>query len=560
MISHLLLRSRCRWYGSLLGALLLAGCDLRNSTTPAVVDAEPTTTLQRVVQLAVVVDPMAGAAEVLRPGEGSSPGDIRPNLAPGGASLDLVPVTGDHLLTSASCRGCSDQDLRNQVITVRFTTGEVLLTGVDFARTPAGEVIPTMSCDNCRVVEALLRGVGAAPLPVHLNPGDLFEAVLGVEAIEPMPFILRFDLVAESLALPEPLVQQTITGGGSHSCGLTREGRAYCWGRNGQGQLGDGTTTNRPVPTPVAGDFTFVSISAGAAFTIGVTTTGQALSWGPNEYGQLGDGTTIERHVPTPVAGNHTFRTISTGAAHAVGVTTSGQALAWGANRGRLGDGTTEARRVPTPVAGNHTFRSVSAGGRHTLGITTAGQALAWGENGYGELGDGYQGPTVIRPVPVPVAGNHTFISISAGVDHSVGLTASGQAFAWGANWGGQLGDGTHQDRRVPTRVAGRHTFRSLSVGPHHTRGLTVDGQAYGWGRNNYGQLGDGTTADRTVPTPVAGNLSFVSLHAGDWHTLAVTPSGQAYAWGRNTYGGLGDGTETQRLVPTPVAGNLVFK
>src|SRR5690606_38706915 len=73
MISHLLLRSRCRWYGSLLGALLLAGCDLRNSTAPAVVDAEPTTTLQRVVQLAVVVDPLAGTAEVLRPGEGSSP-------------------------------------------------------------------------------------------------------------------------------------------------------------------------------------------------------------------------------------------------------------------------------------------------------------------------------------------------------------------------------------------------------------------------------------------------------------------------------------------------------
>jgi alpha-tubulin suppressor-like RCC1 family protein len=96
--------------------------------------------------------------------------------------------------------------------------------------------------------------------------------------------------------------------GGAHTVGVTTSAQALAWGRNPQGQLGDGTTSGRLVPTSVAGSHTFRSLSAGTLHTVGVTTTGRALAWGWNEYGQLGDGTTTDRWVPTPVAGGLTFR------------------------------------------------------------------------------------------------------------------------------------------------------------------------------------------------------------------------------------------------------------
>jgi alpha-tubulin suppressor-like RCC1 family protein len=83
-----------------------------------------------------------------------------------------------------------------------------------------------------------------------------------------------------------------------HSCGIAAEGRALCWGRNIYGQLGDGSTTDRPQPTAVAGGRTWSAIFANGGHSCALTTAGRTMCWGYNLDGQLGDGTRINRTRP----------------------------------------------------------------------------------------------------------------------------------------------------------------------------------------------------------------------------------------------------------------------
>src|SRR5450759_3042320 len=348
---------------------------------------------------------------------------------------------------------------------------------------------------------------------------------------------------------------QVVTGA-SHTCALAPSGQAYCWGDNGNGQLGDNTTTDRSTPVAVQqGGVTFSSITAGLTYTCGLTSAGAAWCWGDNGQGRLGDNTTTERHLPVAVQqGGVTFTSITGGADHTCGLTSAGAAYCWGANwYGQLGDNTTTERDVPTAVQqGPVTFSSITAGDAHTCGLTGAGATYCWGINWAGQLGDN---TTTERDVPTAVQqGPVTLSSITAGDAHTCGLTGAGAAWCWGGNWYGELGDNTTTSRSAPVAVQqGGVTFTSITAGRNGSCGLTGAGAAWCWGANWNGQLGDNTTTGATTPVAVSGGLSWsmvASSESGN-HTCAVKLSSQLiYCWGYNGYGQIGDQTTTDRSSP----------
>jgi alpha-tubulin suppressor-like RCC1 family protein len=189
-----------------------------------------------------------------------------------------------------------------------------------------------------------------------------------------------------------------------HTCGLTTAGAAYCWGANFSGQLGNGDPSGSAssTPVPVGGGLTFATLAVGSGdHSCGVTQSGAGYCWGRNGDGQLGDGSTTNGLTPVPVAGVLTFAVMTPGWRHTCGLTTGGAAYCWGQNNyGEIGDGSTSGRTTPVPVAGGLTFASVTAGAGHTCGLATGSVAYCWGLGG--QLGDG---TTTNRSVPVKVAG-----------------------------------------------------------------------------------------------------------------------------------------------------------
>lgn len=318
-----------------------------------------------------------------------------------------------------------------------------------------------------------------------------------------------------------PLAFTSVSVGSWHACGIAKGGQVYCWGSGSEMGLGSTPPTGYPQaiapPAGSATPLTFISLSAGTFFTCGVAKGGQAYCWGGNDQGQLGIGTTDPVvNVPTPVAPPAgattplTFTSVSaaTNMGFACGVARGGLAYCWGNNfKGQLGNGSTvSGSNVPVPVAppagftAPLTFTSLSAGAHHICGLTTGAHIYCWGYDGFGALGDGSSELGDYSNIPVPVLSGATFISVSGGYDFTCGVTRSGQAYCWGANGFGQLGNGTLIDTNVPMPVSGGFTFTFLSAGNAHTCGVAGKLGTFCWGSNTAGALGNGLE-----PTPSYG-------------------------------------------------------
>ena len=248
-----------------------------------------------------------------------------------------------------------------------------------------------------------------------------------------------------------------IAAGAYHTCALTTGGWVKCWGGNQWGQLGDGTTTGHLTPVIISSLGNRVAaITAGISYTCALTTGGAVKCWGNNAEGELGDGTITNRSIPVDVSGlNSGVQAISAGWAHTCALTTGGAVKCWGYNsHGQLGDGTTTNRTIPVDVNGlSSGVIAVIAGTDHTCTLMAGGAVKCWGYNQYGQLGDG---TTTTRLTAVDVSGLGSGVqTIAAGTFHTCAITTGGGVKCWGLNDSGQLGDGTTSDRLTPVIVIG---------------------------------------------------------------------------------------------------------
>lgn len=334
-----------------------------------------------------------------------------------------------------------------------------------------------------------------------------------------------------------------ITAGASHTCMLLAGGQIQCWGLNDNGQLGDGTLTNRALPEDVIGMMvTAKAIAAGERHTCAVTTKAAVKCWGSNHDNQLGDGTNVDRVAPTDVAGlTSGMRAVAAGEQHTCGLTAAGGVKCWGSNRkGQLGDGTGVDRTIPVDVAGlTSGVSAIAAGWQHTCAVTIAGEVKCWGENQDGQLGDG---TAIDKTFPVDVTGLNSVVrAIAAGARHTCVLTVAGGVKCWGNNQSGQLGDGSVTARVTPLDVAGlTGNVSAIVTGKQHSCALDTSGTVKCWGDNRHREVGDDGESEIIRPIEVRGHTRNArALAAGGEHTCALSQD-KIHCWGSNVYGQLG--------------------
>ncbi len=419
-----------------------------------------------------------------------------------------------------------------------------------------------------------------------------------------------------------------ISKGYHHTAMITENGQIYIFGRNNYGQLGNGdsnvVTSNVPIllsdntaagfKNDGLGENKIVAVASGGYHSIMLTAGGKVYTFGRNDQGQLGNGesgTGKNSFIPILVSdntaagfkndgiGDNKVTKIAAGTNHTIIVTAVGKIYAFGENEhGQLGNGNSGSgvkSTIPTLVANNTTYGftnngvdsnkvvSISGGMWHTVFSTASGRVYTSGSNGNGQLGNSNFGYD--SNVPVLVSSNTSdgfsnngtdkVIAVKAGSSHTVILTTSGKVYTFGWNLYGQLGTGSEtsaENVSAPVRInsnpaigfindgVGDNKVVEIALGTYHTIIQTVSGKAYAFGRNDNGQLGNGdmgsgkksyiaillaNNTSENFKNDGVGDNKIVKIAAGGWHSGIITTAKKTYGFGYNKYGQLGTGSQT---------------
>ncbi|MCX5859780.1 MAG: hypothetical protein NT056_07800 [Proteobacteria bacterium] len=372
--------------------------------------------------------------------------------------------------------------------------------------------------------------------------------------------------------------------GGFQTCAVTSDGGVKCWGSNGVGQIGNGSSSGPSTcndgSKTIACSKTALDVStlsSGIAKVVGggnhncaltTGTSGGVKCWGYNKYGQLGNSSTTNSSTPVNVTGlSSGVMNVAAGDSHTCALLTSGSVDCWGDDTyGQLGNGVTNTTyNSYQTVSGLTGVTAISAGWQHTCVIVSGGAVKCWGANTYGQLGNG---TVTDSSTPVSVSGitsGATFIAASNDGSFTCAVV-SGGVKCWGDNYYNQLGVsssfttqycGSDADpcSLTPVSVFGLTSgVTAVSAGGMHACALTSTGGVKCWGGGIDGSLGNGLTGDIDTPADATGLTSGVTqISLGGFFSCARLSTGSLKCWGNNYYGQLGDGTTTQQNNPVDV-------
>ncbi|ETM39823.1 hypothetical protein L914_14071 [Phytophthora nicotianae] len=360
------------------------------------------------------------------------------------------------------------------------------------------------------------------------------------------------------------------------------EGEREVWscGQNSYGELGHGDTTSRKSFERITSLQLkeIVQIGAGNEHTIALTADGKVLTCGYNDNGQCGQGGTARvshlSEIPkmeSSISQVHAYN----GCEHTILVTMDGRAATCGYNyRGQLGHGNTTSESVPKIIRSleSKIVRLVSCSYYHTVMACEDGNQqhlYTFGRNDYGQLG---HNDSIDRKTPqqVEALSDQQIVSVACGQYHTMVVSATGKAFAFGKNDYGQLGIESMENQLVPVQVRGgleRQECLEIRCGYYHTIVLCSGAHLFAFGRNDYGQLGLGrsnasSTANLQLQQQRFSNArlieelegkDIVRFACGCYHTIAVSDNGVMYVFGRNNHGQLGTGDTNERVYPFPI-------
>ncbi|MGB2285915.1 MAG: hypothetical protein ACPH8S_03530, partial [Poseidonia sp.] len=375
-----------------------------------------------------------------------------------------------------------------------------------------------------------------------------------------------------------------LSGGNHHTCAILDNGDVKCWGKDGEGQLGDGgSNTDTNVPSSTAIDLgtgrTAVTLTTGTAHTCAILDNGDMKCWGSDDYGQLGDGgSNTDTNAPSSTAidlgTGRTAVAMHAGWHFTCAILDNGDVKCWGRDdQGQLGDGGSNTdTNVPSSTAidlgTGRTAVALTTGQTHACAILDNGDLKCWGDDWKGQLGDGGSNTDTSAPssTAIDLGTGRTAVAIAAGSWHTCAILDNGDLKCWGADGDGQLGDGgsntdTNTPSSTPIDLGTGRTAVAVSAGATHTCAILDNGDVKCWGRDNEGQLGDGGS-DTNINTPPSTPVDLgtgrtaVAVSAGDYHTCAILDNGEAKCWGSNVYGQLGIGSNTEQGSPVAVSGS----
>ena len=367
---------------------------------------------------------------------------------------------------------------------------------------------------------------------------------------------------AAALKWRGPQRTNIILGVGRYHVIIIRNNENWAWGERRYGRIGDqftGTANAQTTPKKVLDEWDFVEVGGGVDWSLGLDSDGKAWTWGFNDRGQLGDGTNTTRYIPILVSDTIEFQKISTGDKTCIGIDKDGKLWSWGSGTyGALGNGhaftqTAYHIKTPTRMLVEDDFIDVSMGLNHGAAIDVNGDIWTWGYNTTGQLG---HGNTTNNGTPTRIVTSTKWSKVACGRLHTLALDLEGNLWGWGRNNNGQLGLGlTVSSRTTPGQLNNGQKWTELSAGFNNSLGIDSTGDLWVWGNGSFGELGrgDGVTGFIRSPENLSGGRKYKAIGTGVYSSYAMDVDSNIWTTGYNAFGQLGVGDTTNRYVFTKV-------